>query len=98
MIDISTKPNKRRDRLEIIYSILKVVQNHHNKIKPTPLLRYSNISSQSFQGYYKELLEKSLLVEELDRKGRKHISLSEKGFKFLEKYSIILDFIEEFEL
>ena len=98
MIDISTKQNKRRDRLEIIYSILKVVQKHHNKIKPTPLLRYSNISSQSFQGYYKELLEKSLLVEELDRKGRKHISLSEKGFKFLEKYSIILDFIEEFEL
>lgn len=90
--------NKRRDRLEIIYAILKVIQKHHNKIKPTPLLRYSNVSSQSFQGYFQELLEKELITEEFDKKNRKHISLTEKGFSYLEKYSVILDFIDEFEL
>lgn len=95
---MSSSNNKRRDRLEIIYTILRVIQKHHNKIKPTPLLRYSNISSQSFQGYYQELLEKDLIQEEFDKKQRKHISLTEKGFKYLEKYSIILDFIDEFEL
>ena len=98
MAEPTQKLTKRRDRLEIIYSILKVVQKYHNKIKPTPLLRYSNISSQSFQGYYAELLDKQLLFEELDKKGRKQISLTEKGFKYLEKYAVILDFIDEFEL
>ena len=95
---MSEQTSKRRDRLEIIYSILKVIQKANNKIKPTPLLRYSNVSSQSFQSYYKELLDKALIVEELDKKQRKHISLTSKGFLYLEKYSIILDFIDEFEL
>ncbi len=95
---MSESTNKRRDRLEIIYSILKVIQKYNNKIKPTPLLRYSNVSSQSFQGYYKELLEKELISEELDKKDRKYISLTSKGFLYLEKYSVILDFIDEFEL
>ena len=89
---------KRRDRLEIIYSILKIIRKHHNKIKPTPLLRYANISSQSFNQYYEELKEKELIVEEFDKKNRKHIALTAKGFAYLEKYAVILDFIEEFEL
>jgi len=88
----------RRDRLEIIYSILKIIQDHRNSIKPTPLLRYSNVSSQSFQEYYRELMEKELIREDLDKKGRKFITLTDKGFRYIEKYSLILGFIEEFEL
>ncbi len=89
---------KKRDRLEIIFTILKIIQDHDNSIKPTPLLRYSNISSQSFGEYYNELIEKGLIREIADKKGRKHISLSDKGFSFLSKYRLILGFIEEFEL
>ncbi len=95
---MSEQGSKRRDRLEIIYSILKVIQKANNRIKPTPLLRYSNVSSQSFQGYYKDLLGKELIAEEFDKKDRKYISLTSKGFRYLEKYSVILDFIDEFEL
>ena len=36
--------------------------------------------------------------EELDRKGRKYVCLTDKGFKFLEKYRVLKGFIEEFEL
>lgn len=89
---------KKRDRLEVIFDILKVVQDHKNSIKPTPLLRYSNLSSQSFADYFKELMEKKLIREVQDKKGKKFISLTDKGFKFLEKYKVILGFIEEFEL
>ena len=88
---------KKRDRLEVIYDILSIVQKHHNSIKPTPLLRYSNLSSQSFQEYFTELKEKELL-KEIDEKGRKYITLTDRGFKFLEKYKLILGFIDEFEL
>jgi len=44
------------------------------------------------------IARKQLLSEELDKKRRKHISLTDKGFKYLEKYAVILDFIDEFEL
>lgn len=89
---------KKRDRLEVIYDILKIIRDHNNSIKPTPLLRYSNLSSQRFSGYQKELFDKEFIKEILDKKGRKHITLTDKGFKFLEKYQVILGFIDEFEL
>lgn len=89
---------RKRDRLEIIFSILKIIQDKGNSIKPTPLMRYSNISSQSFNEYFSELLEKNLIKEVYDKKDRKYISLTDKGFKYLEKYQLILGFIDEFEL
>jgi len=89
---------RKRDRLEVIRDILKVINTHHNSIKPTPLLRYSNLSSQSFSEYYSELLQKGLIQELIDKKERKYISLTDKGFKYLEKYQIITGFINEFEL
>jgi len=89
---------RKRDRLEIIFDILSIVREHHNSIKPTPLLRFTNISSQSFSEYFNELKGKEFLREEFDKKGRKYICLTDKGFKFLEKYRLIKGFITEFEL
>lgn len=88
----------KRNRLEVIHDILRIIQNHHNSIKPTPLLRYSNLSSQSFQDYFLELIKKEFIREIADEKGRKYISLTDKGFHFLEKYKLIIGFINEFEL
>ncbi|MBW2968879.1 winged helix-turn-helix transcriptional regulator, partial [Candidatus Woesearchaeota archaeon] len=89
---------RKRERLEVIYDILKIIQARHNSIKPTPLLRQSNLSSQSFSEYYTELLNKGLVKEINDKKGKKFITLTDKGFKFIEKYKLILGFIDEFEL
>ena len=39
------------------------------------------------------------LVKEIaDNKGKKYITLTDKGFIYLEKYKMILGFISEFEL
>ena len=92
------KPMRKRDRLGVIYDILRIIRDNQNSIKPTPLLRYSNLSSQSFTEYYKELLSKGLVKEVKDKKGKKFVTLTDKGFKFLEKYKLILGFIDEFEL
>jgi predicted transcriptional regulator len=90
--------NKKRNRLEVIFDILKIISEHHNSIKPTPLLRYSNLSSSSFNEYYGELQSKEFVKEIMDRNGRKYVTLTDKGFKFLEKYRLIKGLIEEFEL
>ena len=89
---------KKRDRLEIIYQMLKLIQEHHNSIRPTPLLRYTNISSQSFSEYYNELIEKGFIREVQEKGNRNYVTLTDKGFKYLEKYQYILGFIDEFEL
>ena len=89
---------RKRDRLEVIHDILKIIRHYNNSIKPTPLLRYSNLSSQSFSEYLSELLEKGFIKEIIDEKGRKFFTLTDKGFEYLDKYKLIIGFIDEFEL
>ena len=89
---------RKRERLEVIRDILKIIKDHHNSIKTTPLLRKSGLSSKNFSGYFKELLSKNLIQETTDKKGKKQITLTEKGFKYILKYEKIHGFIEEFEL
>lgn len=92
------KMNKKRDRLEVIHDFLKIINDNNNSIKPTPLLRKSNLSSQSFAEYYEGMLSKGFIKEVFDKKKRKFITLTDKGFKYLEKYRMILGFIDEFDL
>ncbi|MBT4377015.1 winged helix-turn-helix transcriptional regulator [archaeon] len=87
----------KRSKLEIIQDILKIIQQNHNEIKPTPLLRKSNLSSSRFQEYFQDLLKKEFIIEK-ETKAGKIISLTEKGFRYLEKYKSIIGFIEEFDL
>ncbi|MDD5193171.1 MAG: winged helix-turn-helix domain-containing protein [Candidatus Nanoarchaeia archaeon] len=87
----------KRGKLEIIKDLLKTIQENNNSIKATPLLRKSNLSTSRFKEYFSEL-EKKGFVKEINHNGEKFLSLNEKGFKFLEKYRTIIDFIDEFEL
>ena len=90
--------SKKRDRLEVIYDILKVIRDNKNSIRPTPLLRYSNLSSQRFTEYYAELIKKEFVKEIEGKKGRKFITLTDKGFRYLERYGMITSFIDDFNL
>jgi predicted transcriptional regulator len=89
---------RKRNRLEVIFDILKVISNHHNSIRQTPLMRISNLSSSGFSEYYTELISKSFVKEIVDPEGVKYITLTDKGYKYLEKYNLILGLIKEFEL
>ncbi len=87
----------KRNKLEIIKDILTIIHLNHNSIKSTPLLRQSNISTARFKDYFNELIEKKF-IKEVNNKNNKSISLTDRGFKFLEKYNTIVNFIDEFEL
>ncbi|MBD3155195.1 MAG: hypothetical protein GF368_00885 [Candidatus Aenigmarchaeota archaeon] len=88
----------KRNRLKIIYDILNEIRRHKNSIKPTPLLRYSNLSFQSFSKYFDELIEKELIEEVVDKKDKTVIKLTNKGHEYLKKYKMITSFIDEFDL
>ena len=85
----------KRNKLEIIKDILKIIQENRS-IKPTPLLRKSNLSSSRFKKYHSELLDKEFIKETHVK--NKEIVLTGKGEKYLEKYFTIINFIDEFEL
>ena len=89
---------RKRDRLEIIHDILSTIRDRRNSIRPTPLLRYSNLSSKSFTEYLTELESKGLIKTVFDDKKRKYITLTDTGFHYLEKYEYIKGFINEFDL
>ena len=57
-----------------------------------------NMSTQRFNEYYNELMEKGFIREGVNRKGRKFITLTDKGLRFLQKYRQIIGLVEEFEL
>lgn len=75
-----------------------MIRRHNNAIKPTPLLRYSNLSSQSFAKYLDELMEREFIKEDRDKKKKKVIVLTKKGHEYLMKYKTITKFIEDFSL
>lgn len=90
--------SQKRERLEVIFDILKIIRDNQNSIKPTPLLRFSNLSFNSYKEYHKELIQKDFIKEIEDKKGKKVITLTDKGFDYLDQYKVIKSFISDFDL
>lgn len=88
----------KRGKLEIMKDILDIINQNGNSIRSTPLMRRSNLSTARFKDYFEEILEKGFVHEVTNRSGERFISLTTKGFSFLEKYKTIVDFIDEFSL
>jgi len=88
---------RKRERLEVIRDILRVIQEKR-EIKPTRLLYSSNLSPQMFKDYVSELKKKGFIQDFEDKKGKKFFKLNKKGFDFLQEYKMIENFVENFGL
>lgn len=90
--------NRKRERLEIIYSILKTIQENPKNTKPTHILYKSNLSHQMLTEYLKELSDGKFLEEKTDKQSKKYYVLTEKGFKYLQDYQIVQGFLDSYGL
>ena len=88
---------KKRHRLKIVYDILKAIHDRNNVILHTHILYKANLSYPVLQDYLQELIVKHLIEEKLMHKKRMY-SLTDKGFEYLQKYSMIDDFTDMFGL
>jgi len=88
---------KKRERLTVIFDVLQSISKNSNSIRLTKLLRRSNLSSQSFIDYYSKLNDLGFINEE-NNDGKRYAKLTEKGFRYLERYQIIAGFMEEFQI
>jgi predicted transcriptional regulator len=88
---------KKRDRLQIVHDILKAVRDKNGKIKPTHILYKSNLSHQMLEEYLAELISKGFMLESNTKSGKTY-SLTPKGFEYLQKYRMIVEFTDSFGL
>ncbi|MGM5484949.1 MAG: winged helix-turn-helix domain-containing protein [Nanobdellota archaeon] len=87
---------KKREKIEIIYDILKVIQDKGGKAMPTHILYKSNLSSQMLKHYLSELIDKKFIEEIKDKK--KYYSLKEKGHNYIKDYDLIKEFMDSYDL
>jgi len=87
----------KRDRLQVIRDILKVVQDRNGRIRPTHIMYKANLSHQMLEEYLNELIEKELIREVPLKKGKSY-SVTDKGFNYIQKYRMIAEFTDSFGL
>ncbi len=88
--------SKRRTKIEIIYDMLKAIQDKGGSIKPTHLLYKSNLSHNKMQEYIDNLQMKAMIIEKDDGKGSKRYHITDKGLKYIAEFRQIKQFSEAF--
>lgn len=88
----------RRDKLEIIHDILKVMQDkREGKIKPTHLMYKSNLSHQRMKEYVEELKDKEM-IKEVNEEGKQYFIITDKGHDFLANFKKLREFTDVYGL
>lgn len=90
-------PQQRRSRIDIINDILEAIQRKGGKIKPTHLMYKANLSHKLMTSYLEELMSKEL-VQEIREKEYRYLTITDEGYKFIEKFKQMKDFKESFGL
>jgi predicted transcriptional regulator len=88
---------RKRNRLEIIYDILRVISEKNGKIKPTHVLYKSNLSYNMMEEYLNELIEKEF-IKKVDTPRGKSYMVTDKGFEYMSKYGMVKEFANSFGL
>ena len=87
----------KRTKIDIIYDMLKAMQDKGGRIIPTHLLYKSNLSHQRMKLYLQELKEKNLITE-TEFKKKLHYEITDTGRKFLQSFKQVKEFTEAFGL
>lgn len=81
----------RRTKSDILYDIIAVLIKNNGKMKPTRLLYKANLSYTQMQEYIKQLIEKNIVEEEEDKKGKKFYKITEKGYVYFNELKKVKD-------
>ena len=87
----------RRTKMDIMNDMLMAIQKKGGKIKPTHMMYKANLSHKLLSKYITEFLEKDL-VNEIEVKGQKYYTLTDKGVSFINHYRQMKEFKELFDI
>ena len=88
---------RKRSRIDIIYDILRVIQERGGKIKKTHLMYKANLSHGQMKLYLDELYEKKL-IEKNFSSNKYLIEITKKGGDFCRNYKQVKEFEKTFGL
>ncbi len=87
----------KRTKLDIIYDMLKAIEEKGGVIKPTHLLYKSNLSHQRMKLYLDELKIKKM-IQESEKKDKTVFELTDTGRKFIQNFRQMKEFTTAFGL
>lgn len=88
---------RKRSRLDIINDILLSIQAKKGEIKPTHLMYKANLSHTQMNNYLQGLIERNF-IKKIKVKEKDFITITDKGYKFIEKIQEMKEFEETFGL
>jgi predicted transcriptional regulator len=89
--------SERRNQLEIVFDMLRAIQDKGGSIKPTHLLYKSNLSHARMKEYLEQLMQKGMITS-LDDEGRQRFGITDQGLKFLVDYKKVRELQDAFGL
>ncbi len=87
---------RKRNKVEIVYDILRIIQKNGGEIKKTHLMYKANLSHNQMKLYLNELLKKQLIGNSPDNSNL--IIIAPKGRDFCIKYARVKEFERTFGL
>lgn len=88
---------RKRNRVEIVHDMLRIIQERGGRIRKTHLMYKANLSHKQMTAYLKELA-KNGLIRDYKEKEKNLIAVTEKGREFFVKYSQMREFEKTFGL
>lgn len=88
---------RKRNRVEIIHDMLRIMQEKGGRIRKTHLMYKANLSHKQMTSYLQEL-ETNGLVEHFQEKEKNLIRITNKGREFFVQYAQMREFEKTFGL
>ncbi|MEK6760542.1 MAG: winged helix-turn-helix domain-containing protein [Nanoarchaeota archaeon] len=88
---------RKRNRVEIIHDMLRIMQERGGRIRKTHLMYKANLSHKQMTSYLEEL-EKSGLIENFQEKDKLLLRITNKGREFFVQYAQMKEFEKTFGL
>lgn len=88
---------RKRNRVEIMHDMLKIIQERGGKIKKTHLMYKANLSHKQMKAYLNELMKNSLIDKD-ESDSKTLLCITKKGRDFFIQYTQIRAFEKTFGL